>query len=124
MRKRVPFIAILMGPVRSISSTFIRRFKHDWATAFLSPRTGGPVAGEPERWCLRRSGISARSGDGSRRTRCRLSSWRPGAEVRWQIDRHAYLQADYGIFHAGEFLKQASPGRNISYMEFWAGYKF
>ena len=59
--------------------------------------------------------------DGSRR---RFVGCRPGAEVRWQIDRHAYLQADYGIFYAGEFLKQASPGRNINYIEFWAGYKF
>lgn len=59
--------------------------------------------------------------DGSR---ARFVGYRPGAEVRWQIDRHAYLQADYGIFYAGEFLKQASPGRNINYMEFWAGYKF
>ncbi len=59
--------------------------------------------------------------DGSR---ARFVGYRPGAEVRWQIDRHAYLQADYGIFYAGEFLKQASPGRNINYMAFWAGYKF
>jgi hypothetical protein len=59
--------------------------------------------------------------DGSR---ARFVGYRPGAEVRWQIDHHAYLQADYGIFYAGEFLKQASPGRNINYVEFWAGYKF
>ena len=57
-------------------------------------------------------------------SRARFVGYRPGAEVRWQIDRHAYLQADYGVFFAGEFLKQASPGRNINYMEFWAGYKF
>jgi hypothetical protein len=47
-----------------------------------------------------------------------------GIEVKWQIDRYAHLQADYGIFYAGQFLKAASPGRNINYMEFWAGYKF
>jgi len=57
-------------------------------------------------------------------TRARFVGYRPGIEVRWQIDRHAYLQADYGVFFAGEFLKQASPGRNINYTEFWAGYKF
>jgi len=45
-------------------------------------------------------------------------------EVRWQIDRHAYLQADYGIFYAGQFLKEASPGRNINYLALWAGYEF
>jgi hypothetical protein len=54
----------------------------------------------------------------------RFVGYRPGLEVKWQIDRHAYLQADYGIFYAGQFLKAASPGRNINYMEFWAGYKF
>ena len=54
----------------------------------------------------------------------RFVGCRPGVEVRWQIDRHAWLQADYGVFYTGEFLKQASPGRNINYTEFWAGYKF
>jgi hypothetical protein len=57
-------------------------------------------------------------------SRARFVGYRPGAEVRWQINRHAYLQADYGIFYAGQFLKEASTGRNINYMEFWAGYKF
>ena len=27
-------------------------------------------------------------------------------------------------FDAGQFLKEASPGRNINYLAFWAGYKF
>jgi hypothetical protein len=57
-------------------------------------------------------------------SRARFVGYRPGAEVRWQINRHAYLQADYGIFYAGQFLKEASPGRNINYLELWAGYKF
>ena len=57
-------------------------------------------------------------------SRARFVGYRPGVEVRWQIDRHAYLQADYGIFYAGPFLREASPGRNINYTEFWAGYKF
>ena len=57
-------------------------------------------------------------------SRARLVGYRPGVEARWQIDRHAWLQADYGIFYAGQFLKEASPGRNINYLELWAGYKF
>jgi Alginate export len=57
-------------------------------------------------------------------SKARFVGYRPGIETRWQINRHAYLQADYGIFFAGEFLKQASPGRNLNYLEFWAGYKF
>ena len=27
-------------------------------------------------------------------------------------------------FYAGKFLREASPGRNINYLELWAGYKF
>jgi len=61
---------------------------------------------------------------GAGNSRARFVGYRPGVEVRWQIDRHAYLQADYGVFFAGEFLKQVSPGRNINYTELWAGYKF
>jgi hypothetical protein len=57
-------------------------------------------------------------------SRARFVGYRPGIEARWQIDRHAYLQADYGVFFAGAFLKQAAPGRNINYVELWAGYKF
>jgi hypothetical protein len=54
----------------------------------------------------------------------RFVGYRPGAEVRWQIDRHAYLQADYGVFYAGRFLQDTTPGRNINYLALWAGYKF
>ena len=57
-------------------------------------------------------------------SRARFVGYRPGVEARWQIDRHAWLQADYGIVYAGQFLKEASPGRNINYVELWAGYKF
>lgn len=54
----------------------------------------------------------------------RFVGHRPGLEARWQIDRHAYLQADYGVFFAGPFLRQSRPGRNLDYAAFWAGYKF
>ena len=57
-------------------------------------------------------------------SQARFVGYRPGAEVRWQIDRHAYLQADYGIFYAGRFLQEATTGRNINYLALWAGYKF
>jgi hypothetical protein len=57
-------------------------------------------------------------------SRARFVGYRPGVEARWQIDRHVYLQADYGVFFAGDFLKQAAPGRNINYTELWPGYKF
>jgi hypothetical protein len=43
----------------------------------------------------------------------RFVGYMPGVEVRWQIDRHAYLQTDYGIFYAGPFLLQtvSAPAR-------------
>lgn len=43
-------------------------------------------------------------------SRARFVGYRPGVEVRWQIDRHAYLQADYGVFYAGQFLRKPRRG--------------
>jgi hypothetical protein len=54
----------------------------------------------------------------------RFVGQRPGAELRWQVDRHIWLQADYGVFYAGKFLKQKQPGRNLNYWALWVGYKF
>jgi hypothetical protein len=54
----------------------------------------------------------------------RFVGYRPGVEARWQVDRHIWVQADYGVFFAGQFLKDASPGRNLKYTELWLGYKF
>lgn len=54
----------------------------------------------------------------------RFVGHRPGTEIRWQATRHLWLQADYGIFFAGPFLKQTEPGRNLNYWALWAGYKF
>jgi hypothetical protein len=33
---------------------------------------------------------------------------RPGTEVRWQVNRHLWFQADYGIFYAGKLSKKVS----------------
>jgi hypothetical protein len=66
-------------------------------------------------------GFLLRPADGSQ---ARFVGYRPGIDVRWQVDRHAYLQADYGVFYAGAFLKETMPGRNINYFALWAGYKF
>jgi hypothetical protein len=49
---------------------------------------------------------------------------RPGTELRWQVDRHIWCQADYGIFYAGRFLKETQPARDLNYWALWAGYKF
>ncbi|HWC00524.1 MAG TPA: alginate export family protein, partial [Bryobacteraceae bacterium] len=57
-------------------------------------------------------------------SRARFVGHRPGVEMRWQINRHAWLQGDFGIFYAGTFLKQAQQGRNLNYWACSAGYKF
>jgi Alginate export len=54
----------------------------------------------------------------------RFVGHRPGTELQWQVDRHLWFQADYGIFYAGRFLKETQPGRNLNYWALWAGYKF
>lgn len=57
-------------------------------------------------------------------SRQRFVGHRPGTEIHWQINHHLWAQADYGIFYAGKFLKEASPGRNLNYWALWTGYKF
>jgi len=57
-------------------------------------------------------------------SRARYVGNRPGIEVRWDATRHLWFQGDYGIFYAGDFLKETQPGRNINYWALWTGYKF
>jgi hypothetical protein len=66
-------------------------------------------------------GTLIRAADGSR---ARFVGHRPGMEIRWQKDRHLWFQGDYGIFYAGQFLKETQPGRNLNYWALWTGYKF
>src|SRR5258708_18666082 len=54
----------------------------------------------------------------------RFVGHRPGAGVRWQANRHLWLQADYGMFYAGKFVKESQSRRNLNYWALWAGYKF
>jgi hypothetical protein len=58
------------------------------------------------------------------KSNARFVGHRPGTEVRWQVNRHLWLQADYGIFYAGKFVKESQPGRNLNYWALWTGYKF
>ena len=66
-------------------------------------------------------GFLIRPADGSR---ARFVGHFPGGEAHWQVDRHLWFRADYGIFYAGSFLKETQPGRNLNYWALWAGYKF
>ena len=54
----------------------------------------------------------------------RFVGHRPGAEVRWQVNRHMWFQADYGIFYAGKFVKESQSSHNLNYWALWTGYKF
>jgi Alginate export len=54
----------------------------------------------------------------------RFVGQRPGAEVRWQVNRHLWVQADYGIFYAGKFVKESQTSRNLNYWALWTGFKF
>ncbi len=66
-------------------------------------------------------GFLIRPADGSRE---RFVGHRPGVEAHWQIDRHSFLQLDYGIFYAGPFLRETGGDKNLGYFSLWAGYKF
>jgi len=57
-------------------------------------------------------------------SQARFVGHRPGTELHWQVNRHLWFQADYGIFYAGRFLKETQPGRNLNYWALWAGYRF
>lgn len=54
----------------------------------------------------------------------RFVGHRPGLEVRWQRDAHFYIQADYGVFFAGPFLRQSGRSHNLNYTSMWTGFKF
>ena len=58
------------------------------------------------------------------KSNARFVGHRPGAELRWQANRHLWFQADYGIFYAGKFVKESQPGRDLNYWALWAGFKF
>lgn len=57
-------------------------------------------------------------------TNARFVGHRPGMQIRWQITSHAYVQGDYGVFFAGDFLKAAVRPHNLNYASAWVGYKF
>jgi len=57
-------------------------------------------------------------------TNARYVGHRPGMQIRWQITSHAYVQGDYGVFFAGNFMKAAGRPHNLNYASAWVGYKF
>lgn len=48
----------------------------------------------------------------------------PSLWMEWEANRHITFTASYSRFFAGPFLRETSPGRNISYLTARATYKF
>ena len=46
------------------------------------------------------------------------------AMLEWRLDRHFTFTADYAHFFAGDFLKQATPGKDVDYFSVWATFRF
>jgi hypothetical protein len=66
-------------------------------------------------------GFLIQSANGSR---ARYVGSRPGTEVHWQTTEHLWFAADFGVFTAGPFLKEAGPGKPLDYSALYVGYKF
>ena len=58
------------------------------------------------------------------RSQARFVGHRPGIEAYWQVNRHVYIQSDYGVFLAGPFLRESGMAHNLVYTSVWLGYKF
>jgi len=54
----------------------------------------------------------------------RFVGQQPGVELFYQIDFHAYVQASYGVFEAGPFIRETGPASPITYRSLELGYKF
>ena len=46
------------------------------------------------------------------------------AEVHWQMTRNLGWFTEFGYFFPGDFLKQATPGKNINYWTSWLDIRF
>ena len=61
---------------------------------------------------------------GANGSQARYVGDRPGTELRWEATQHLWYAADFGIFRAGRFLKEAGPGKDLDYSALYVGYKF
>jgi hypothetical protein len=59
-----------------------------------------------------------------RRSRDRFIGSHVAAQLKWSVDRHTTVFAEYLHFFPGDFLKQSTPGRNINYATWWIEYRF
>ena len=46
------------------------------------------------------------------------------AQLKWSVDRHTTVFAEYLHFFPGGFLKQSTAGRNTNYATWWLEYRF
>ncbi len=61
------------------------------------------------------------SGGGSR---ARYVGHQPELEIKWQADRHMDIKWIFVYFVAGDFLKEVSPGKDITYLSTMLTYRF
>ena len=103
------FTLMVRGPVFGQIST----------SGSADPHVYKTIPAEEEWSFLTGSLIAAANG-----SRARYVGDRPGTEVHWQATRHLWFQVDYGLFHAGRFLKEAGPDKNLNYSALYLGYRF
>lgn len=66
------------------------------------------------------SGNVLRTGLGS----ARFVGSQPSVQIDCQLDRHITFTVNYAHFFAGDFLKQAPPGKDTDYLGAWVTYRF
>lgn len=48
----------------------------------------------------------------------------PELDASWQLSRYLSLTGSYAYFHAGSFIRETPPARNIHYLASWLTFKF
>jgi len=56
--------------------------------------------------------------------RARFVGSQPSLQAEWQVNRHVLWACVFSYFSAGPFLRDAGPGRDVSYVTSWITYKF
>jgi Alginate export len=59
-----------------------------------------------------------------RKSSARFIGSHVAAQLKWIVDRHTTVFAEYLHFFPGNFLKQSTPGRNTNYATWWLEYRF
>jgi len=58
------------------------------------------------------------------KSNARYIATQASAQLQWRMTRHLTWFTEYGHFFPGEFLKQATPGRNLNYWTGWLDIRY